>query len=74
MYSSVSLLFSDMSYGRGKFGTFIAGYLCHFIPPCIKGLAGPYMSLYMTEYLVVSGKLCIITPCIYALKFDVPGQ
>ena len=44
------------------------------MPPCSKGLAGPYMWSALTESLVVSGQLRIITSRRYDLKFDVTGQ
>ena len=63
-----------MSAVRGIIGTFMAEFLCHFMPSCSKGLSGTYMWSDMTEYLVVSEQLHIIHSRRYSLKFDVPGQ
>ena len=60
-----------MSSGIVNIGNFIAVFLCHFMPHCSKGLAGSYMWSAMTESLVLSGKLHIITSHRYALEFDV---
>ena len=42
MYGSMSLLFSDVSSDRVIIGTFLAGFLCCFIPHCSKRLVDPY--------------------------------
>ena len=70
----MSLLYSDMSCGRGTIGTFIDRLLCRFMLPCSKHLSSQYMWLYLTKSVVVSGQLHIITSRKYALKFDVPVQ
>ena len=63
-----------MSSGRGIIFTFTYVLLWRFMSHCSKGLSVPYMWSVLTEYLVVSGKLRIITSHIYFLKLDVPGQ
>ena len=50
-----------MSYSRDIIGTFTSVFLWHFMPHCSKVLDGLYMLSDLTEYLVLSGKLRIIT-------------
>ena len=63
-----------MYAGRVIIGCFTAVLLCRFMPPCSKGLAGPYMWLDITGHLVVSEKLRINRYRIYVLELYVPGQ